>query len=178
MRSSSGNNPGGEPWIGKAVKGAWNAIPEDFDWSQSASFAHVINGYELAPALGLGDAGDLANLRRDDAGRTGAWQATPSSSGSVSSSSTGARDTPVSIPMESRVASWTCSASSFVARSSTRVARAKARVSWWRVRRGTADVHLTSVPSREWTGVGPVMVAAASSAAPASTVLAQSCARR
>lgn len=64
----------GEPWLEKALRGVWTAIPEDFDWSRSAELAHVINGYELAPALGLADAAEIANERRRVAERTGAWE--------------------------------------------------------------------------------------------------------
>jgi hypothetical protein len=63
-----------EPWVEEAVKGTWNAIPENFDWSQSAAFAHVINGYELALARGLGEAGDFANRRCESAERTRTWE--------------------------------------------------------------------------------------------------------
>lgn len=65
---------GRESWVEEAIKGTWTAIPEDFDWSQSAVFAHVINGYELAPALGLGDAGEFANRRVEAAERTEMWE--------------------------------------------------------------------------------------------------------
>lgn len=67
-------DPRREPWVEKAIGGDWSAIPDDFDWSQSAVFAHVINGYELAPALGCGDAGDFANRRGEAARRTGSWE--------------------------------------------------------------------------------------------------------
>lgn len=67
---------GREPWVKEALKGTWTAIPEDFDWSQSAVFAHVIDGYELAPVLGLGDAGEFANRRGQAAQRTGMWEGT------------------------------------------------------------------------------------------------------
>jgi hypothetical protein len=67
---------GREPWVEEAINGKWTAIPEDFDWSRSAVFAHVINGYELAPALGLGDAGEFANGRVEAAERTGRWEGT------------------------------------------------------------------------------------------------------
>lgn len=67
---------GREAWIEAALAGTWTAIPEDFGWSQSAVFAHAIDGYELAPALGLGDAGDLANRAVEAAERTGVWEGT------------------------------------------------------------------------------------------------------
>jgi len=66
----------GEPWIEEALAGTWTAIPEDIGWSQSAAFAHAIDGYELASALGLGDAGDLANRVLEASERTGAWDGT------------------------------------------------------------------------------------------------------
>ncbi len=65
---------GADPWVEQAVKGTWSAIPQDFNWSQSAAFAHVINGYELAPSLGLGDVSEFANARSTAAHRTGTWE--------------------------------------------------------------------------------------------------------
>ncbi len=63
-----------EPWVDQVIKGTWSAIPEDFDWSQSSAFAHVINGYELAPSIGLGDASEFANARSTAAQRMGSWE--------------------------------------------------------------------------------------------------------
>jgi hypothetical protein len=66
----------GEAWLREVATGKWTAIPQDFSWKQSAGFAHLINGYELAPALGFGDAGDFANRRHDAAEQTGTWGGT------------------------------------------------------------------------------------------------------
>lgn len=38
-----------------------HAIPAELEWARSSDIARSINGYELAPHLGLGDVGDFAN---------------------------------------------------------------------------------------------------------------------
>jgi hypothetical protein len=65
-----------EPWLREVAAGNWSAIPQDFSWQQSRGFAYLIDGYRLAPTLGLGEAGDFANTRGEAAGRTGAWEGT------------------------------------------------------------------------------------------------------
>lgn len=60
------SGPFKQEWLQRFVDGDLSALPETFDWEQSAEFAHLIDGYRLSPVLGLGDVGDLANaaLRR------------------------------------------------------------------------------------------------------------------
>jgi hypothetical protein len=78
-------------WIGGVRAGEFEAIPETFAWKDSAEFAHLINGYELARKLGLGreptlngeaapddvgpvgPLGNFANRKREEAKKEGRW---------------------------------------------------------------------------------------------------------
>jgi hypothetical protein len=64
----------GQDWTRRFVEGELQAIPEDFSWETSREFAHLINGYDLAPALGHGELGDFANGRLETARRSGSWE--------------------------------------------------------------------------------------------------------
>ena len=64
-------------WLALVLAGDYAAIPKDLAWGDdAAALAHAIDGYALAPALGLGDCGDFANARLDAAARTGRWDGT------------------------------------------------------------------------------------------------------
>jgi hypothetical protein len=65
-----------EPWLSEVAAGKWSAIPEDFSWDRSCGFAQLINGYEVALALGLAGAGEFANERHRAAEQSGTWEGT------------------------------------------------------------------------------------------------------
>lgn len=60
------------PSLAPVARGDLSAIPADLCWDNSVYLAHLINGYELAPAAGLGDCGRFVNGRHDLA-ETGRW---------------------------------------------------------------------------------------------------------
>jgi hypothetical protein len=53
--------------------GDFSKLPEEVRWGETAVLAHVINGYDLAPALGLGDCAELANRKAEEYAQTGVW---------------------------------------------------------------------------------------------------------
>ena len=70
----AGEGAPGERWVERFVAGDVQAMPEDFGWATSARFAHLIDGYALAPKMGLGELGAFANGRADRARETGTWE--------------------------------------------------------------------------------------------------------
>jgi hypothetical protein len=75
-RASQPNPEDQRRWAGAVRQGNFNAIPETLDWESSASFAHLIDGYLLAPRAGLGDVKDFVRATCDEAARTGRWRGT------------------------------------------------------------------------------------------------------
>lgn len=49
-------------------------VPKDLTWARSIEIAHMIDGYELAEAAGLGDPFSHADAVRAEAERTGRWR--------------------------------------------------------------------------------------------------------
>lgn len=66
----------GPAWLKDVAEGRFSSIPESFCWADSFKLAHFINGYELAPQLGLGECGPFANAKEDEARATGTWSGT------------------------------------------------------------------------------------------------------
>jgi len=62
------------PGIAKALQGDFSELPAKPCWDDLQALALSINGYELAPILGLEDCGDLANDRRQQYQQTGKWE--------------------------------------------------------------------------------------------------------
>lgn len=60
------------PWLALAWSGDFTAIPQHLDWDGSAGLAHLIDGYELAEALGHGPI-DFADHQLEAARQTGIW---------------------------------------------------------------------------------------------------------
>lgn len=58
------------PWVVTALDGDFEAIPEDLNWETACAFAHGIDGYASAAALGA-DASAIAKSVRDAFDRTG-----------------------------------------------------------------------------------------------------------
>lgn len=65
-----------EDWLARVRRGDFNAIPRDLTWLQSGRFVHLLNGYDMSHALGLGDLHAWANERAEEAAQTGSWRGT------------------------------------------------------------------------------------------------------
>ncbi|MGE5596925.1 MAG: DNA methyltransferase, partial [Hyphomicrobiales bacterium] len=61
------------PGILSAMRGDFSALPEDATWPEMQALALAIDGYELAPRLGLGECGDFVNAKREAFAKTGQW---------------------------------------------------------------------------------------------------------
>lgn len=60
-------------WLAAAYEGDLSKLPEELPWGATAELAYAINGYDVAPALGLGDCGELANRKAEEYEQTGVW---------------------------------------------------------------------------------------------------------
>ncbi|WP_437978280.1 DNA methyltransferase [Sorangium sp. So ce295] len=60
-------------WLAATYEGDFAKLPEELPWGATAKLAHVINGYEVAPAIGLGDCGELANRKSEEYKQAGIW---------------------------------------------------------------------------------------------------------
>lgn len=64
------------PGIQRALQGDFSGLPEEPTWGDLQTLALMIDGYDLAPALGLGDCGEFANARMAAYQETGRWTGT------------------------------------------------------------------------------------------------------
>lgn len=71
MSDSAGN---GATWLDRIRAGDFAAMPEAFTWKDSAAFAHLLHGYDVSSALGLGELAFWANEQADEAAMTGSWR--------------------------------------------------------------------------------------------------------
>lgn len=71
MKDSAGPEPA---WLDRVRHGDFAAIPEAFTWEDSAAFAHLLHGYDVSSALGLGELAFWANERADEAAMMGSWR--------------------------------------------------------------------------------------------------------
>ena len=60
-------------WFDEVLQGNFHAIPDPLDWHSGEKLALLINGYELAPVIGLGDCGKFANAKSQEASVSGIW---------------------------------------------------------------------------------------------------------
>jgi len=63
-------------WLQDVLRGDFLKIPDTLDWESAQELALVIDGYALAPLLGLGECGEFANDRAEEAKSTGRWAGT------------------------------------------------------------------------------------------------------
>lgn len=63
-------------WLDRVRAGEFAAIPEPFTWQHSGAFAHLLHGYGVSSALGLGELAFWANERADEAATIGSWHGT------------------------------------------------------------------------------------------------------
>ena len=64
-------DPPGTGILAAVSSGAFALVPPSLRWSESHEVAHLINGYELAKAAGLGDLAHHCNERKAEAKRAG-----------------------------------------------------------------------------------------------------------
>ena len=62
------------PAVQAAARGDLSQLPETMAWDDLQQLALCINGYELAPALGLGECANLANARLAEYRQSGQWR--------------------------------------------------------------------------------------------------------
>ena len=60
-------------WLGRVRKGDFRSVPQDLTWSEALDMAHMIDGYDLAEKLGLGDPTAYAERQLASATETGTW---------------------------------------------------------------------------------------------------------
>ena len=60
-------------WLEDVLGGDFDAIPDPLVWDQAQGLALLIDGYGLAPNLGLGDCGEFANAKSKEARRSKHW---------------------------------------------------------------------------------------------------------
>jgi hypothetical protein len=63
-------------WRDRVRAGDFTAMPEAFAWEDSGAFAHLLHGYDVSSALGLGELAFWANERADEAAMVGSWRGT------------------------------------------------------------------------------------------------------
>lgn len=71
MSDNTGNEAA---WLDRIRAGDFAAMPEAFTWEESGAFAHLLHGYDVSSALGLGELAFWANERADEAAMTGSWR--------------------------------------------------------------------------------------------------------
>lgn len=64
-------------WLAAVRAGQFDAIPTDLDWQRSAHFAHLIDGFVLAPEIGVAEPHAFADGALAEAQATGHWQGSP-----------------------------------------------------------------------------------------------------
>lgn len=67
----------GPSWLAEVRRGRFGAIPADLGWDNSAEFAHLVDGYRLAPGLGLGEALEFEERQLSHAMQSGQWLGGP-----------------------------------------------------------------------------------------------------
>lgn len=72
-RMSEPPDPVAQAWIREIYAGNFAAVPEGLAWKESAHLAHLIDGYDLARSLGLGDPFDFEARQLAHATETGRW---------------------------------------------------------------------------------------------------------
>ena len=70
------NSEAKSPWIARARRGDFTALPEPFTWSDTGEFAYLLQGYHVSVSLGLGPLRIWANQRINEARRSGQWHGT------------------------------------------------------------------------------------------------------
>lgn len=73
MRDSAGHEV---VWLDRVRAGDFAAMPEAFSWEASGALAHLLHGYDVSSALGLGELAFWANERADEAAMAGSWRGT------------------------------------------------------------------------------------------------------
>ncbi|OUR80381.1 hypothetical protein A9Q83_01390 [Alphaproteobacteria bacterium 46_93_T64] len=63
----------GPDWVNAVLQGDFKQIPDPLMWDEGAFLSMIIDGYSLAPLLGLKDCGDFANKCAEEASVTGIW---------------------------------------------------------------------------------------------------------
>lgn len=61
-------------WLDRVRASDFSAMPEFFTWESSGAFAHLLHGYDVSSALGLGELAFWANERADEAAMEGSWR--------------------------------------------------------------------------------------------------------
>lgn len=64
-------------WLAAVRGGQFNAIPANLDWQRSAHLAHLIDGFVLAPEIGVAEPYVFADGALADAQATGQWRGSP-----------------------------------------------------------------------------------------------------
>jgi hypothetical protein len=65
---------GQQLWLHRVRDGDFHAIPEDLTWADACDMAHLIDGYDLAEKLSLGEPTEFAERQLAAATETGIWQ--------------------------------------------------------------------------------------------------------
>lgn len=66
-------DPQAASWLELVKAGHFSAIPADLNWDRSCELAHLVNGYDLAEELNLGDPVEYAERQLEAALRMGIW---------------------------------------------------------------------------------------------------------
>lgn len=69
--------PAAIDWVADVRRGRFGAIPRDLTWTNSVEFAHLVDGYGLAPQLGLGEALEFEQRQLEHAMEFGRWLGGP-----------------------------------------------------------------------------------------------------
>ena len=72
-------DPVAPDWVREIYAGEFDAIPGDLRWDDSIHLAHLVDGYEFARDLGLGDPLDFEAMQLAHATQTGRWSGGPAS---------------------------------------------------------------------------------------------------
>lgn len=65
--------PQAASWLELVKAGSFAAIPADLNWDRSCELASLVNGYDLAEELNLGDPFEYEDRQFDIAMRSGSW---------------------------------------------------------------------------------------------------------
>lgn len=70
-------DPIAQKWVREVHAGKLDAVPEDLRWDESSHLAHLIDGYDIAKTLGLGDPFEFESRQLIVATETGRWAGGP-----------------------------------------------------------------------------------------------------
>ncbi len=71
------SNPSDPGWLPDVRAGRFEAIPDTLGWNDSCGLAHLVDGYDLAGRLGLGDPFAFEERQLDHAMAVGSWLGGP-----------------------------------------------------------------------------------------------------